>query len=869
MEHWSAERFRRADAVFDAALDLTPNERAPFVERACAGDAELCADVERLLRAHDRSDGFLSVPAPHLDAALTPDADPVDAEKPTTLPERIGQYRIVREIGHGGMGVVYLAERVDPDFRQRVALKVLRATVDDRHGHTARFLAERQLLVSLEHPHIARLFDGGVTADGLPYYTMAYCEGGSLAERLHTERALPLEEALRIARQLAGALGAAHARGIIHRDVKPANVLFDADGSVRLTDFGIAKLLGDDVTRTGDILGTVAYLSPEQAMGTTVDHRADLWALGATMYEMLSGQRPFRGSSSAAVLHAIVSSEPEPLSERAPGIPAHVHALVRRLLQKDPALRPESAAEVLRALDVSETRRKPIRLRRRSVFAQWSIPALVGGAFAVVVVVAGWFAWKRPVPRSDRTMSMQPADERLVLPSVAVRPFVNTSGVAADEPFTDGLTDELIGTFGKVRTLRVIARSSVFALKGQNLSARAFADTLGVDHVLEGSVSRAGDRARVSVQLVRARDGSVLWSEDYERDAKDAFAVQQEIARAVTGALRARLIAGIDISPPSKNTDARELYLKGRFALNTRTGASDLRRAVRYFEQAIARDSTYAAAYSGLSDAYASIGNFAYAPTREAFAHARAAALRALALDSTLAEARTSLAHTLCVHDFAWDASEREFRRAIAEDPGYTFARMAYGICLLARGRYDEAIAQLDTASQLDPLRSGVGSILGRIYVCAGRADDAVRVLKQTIDLNPQNDLAWEQLGHAYLLKGMAGEAIAALRQAAALSGVRDSGQLAYAYAVTGDRATAERIVRDLVASSSHRYVPPVHIAMAYSGLGRIDDAFQWLEQAYDERASFLNGVKVMTAFAPLHGDPRWARLLARMGLDR
>jgi tetratricopeptide (TPR) repeat protein len=318
-----------------------------------------------------------------------------------------------------------------------------------------------------------------------------------------------------------------------------------------------------------------------------------------------------------------------------------------------------------------------------------------------------------------------------------------------------------------------------------------------------------------------------------------------------------------------EDPEALDLYLRGRFALNTRTGFADLLRAARLFEAAIARDSSYGRAYSGLSDAYTSMGNFGYGRPGETFAKARANAVRALVLDSTLAEARTSLAHTMCVHDFAWEAADREFRRAIEQDPGYTFARMAFGVCLGARRRFDEALAQLDTARQSDPLRMGIGALRGRVLVGAGRPDEAIAALTHALDLNPQADLAWEQLGEAYLMKGQHADAIAAFRKAAELSGVRDSAQLAYALAVTGDRETAERIVRDLVRSSRTRYVPPFHIAMAYAGLGQVATALDWLEKAYEERASFISGINVTEAFKPLHRSPRWGQLVAKMGLER
>ena len=889
MEPSSAERFRRADALFDAALDLPPEARDAFVAKACAGDPELGAEVRRLLRAHGQSDGFLSAPAAAIGAPLLADAPAADAPRApaSAAPDRIGPYRIEREIGRGGMGVVYLAERDDPTFRQRVALKVLRAgTSDGEQLHVARFLAERQLLVSLEHPHIARLFDGGVTTDGLPYYTMAFCEGGSLADRLRTEGALPVAEALRIGGELAAALGAAHARGVIHRDVKPANVLFDANGSVRLADFGIAKLLGDDVTRTGELLGTPAYLSPEQVLGQAADHRTDLWAVGVTLYEMLGGRRPFDGPSYAAVLHAIVTAAPEPLSARVAGISPELDALVMRLLDKDPSLRPQSADEIVRALGDIATHLAsgsvrpvvtqpvvtppPVTPRPRAVSPVRRRAAFIaaGSTLALLAALAGYSAWRRAAGSNEPKFTPPTASTATAAPSLAVLPFVNTSGDAAGEPLADGLTDELIGMLGKVRGLRVTARSSVFALKGKNLPARTIGDTLGVTHVLEGSVRQSGDRLRVVTQLVSARNDSVLWSEQYDREVKDVFAVQEDIARAMAGALRLQLVLG---SSPRDTPDpeARDLYLRGRFALYTRTGPADLPRAARLFEAAIARDSNYARAYSGLSDTYASMGNFGYGGRPdEVFGKARASALRALALDSTLAEARTSLAHTLCVHDFDWKAAEREFRRAIAEDPGYSFAHMTYAICINSTGRYDEAIAQLDTARQLDPLRFGIGALLGRVYVNARRPDEAITVLTQTLDINPQADLVWQQLGEAYLLKGRSADAIAAFRKAATLSGVRDSAQLAYALAVTGNRSEAERIVRDILASSTVRYLPPYHIAMAYAGLGQVDEAFRWLDRAYDERASFMAGVKAAPAFTPLHGDSRWGKLLAKMGLN-
>ncbi len=452
-------------------------------------------------------------------------------------------------------------------------------------------------------------------------------------------------------------------------------------------------------------------------------------------------------------------------------------------------------------------------------------------------------------------------------PSVAVLPFVNTSGDPADEPFTDGLTEELIGAISRVPGVVVIGRTSTFALKGRGLDVRTVAEMLGVTTLLEGSVRRADGRLKVATQLVRAPDGRVLWAESYDRAAGDIFAVQEEIARATAQALRARLGPGGRLSRPATDLAAYELYLKGRHILNTRSDGERLLQAVRYFAQAADSAPSYAPAYAGLSDAYAYMAVFAYRRAHDAFPKAMAAARKALALDDTLTEAHASLAHALCVYDFEWAAAEREFRRAVALDPGYTFARLAFAICLQDQERFAEAIEQLETARAADPLALHVGAVLGRVYVNARQPDRAIPVLQQTLELGPELDLVHQQLGHAYLQKGMFQEALTALRRAAELTGERDSAHLAYALAVMGARSEAEQIVQALLDPAAHRDVLPFHLAMVYAGLGDVDAAFEWLERGYEERASFMDGVKVTPAFDALRSDPRWERLLRNMGL--
>lgn len=453
--------------------------------------------------------------------------------------------------------------------------------------------------------------------------------------------------------------------------------------------------------------------------------------------------------------------------------------------------------------------------------------------------------------------------------SVAVVPFANTSGDAADEHFSDGLTDELISALSKVPELKVTGHTSAFALKSRGLTVRTIADTLGVATVLEGSVRRAGDRLKVTAQLVSASDNSVLWSESYDRSRKDIFTVQEEIARAIVGALAPALRGQATPAKVSQPRDLAtyELYLEGRYFLGRRT-AADFQRAVGYFEQAVARDPTYARAWAGLADAHVLLVVLADRPPREELPPARAAAARAIRLDATLAEAHAALGNIR--ETFDWDArgADEEFALAVALDPSYSTAHLYRGIHLVNRGRFDDALAELTQARALDPLSAPVRMQLGRSYVSAHRPDEAITVLRTALELNPLFAAAHVQLGEAYLEQGKTTEAVAAFRTAAVLGGARDSAQLAYALATTGERRAAMGIVEALLASPEHSYLPPVQVAKAYVALNDADAAFAWLERGYEERAAQMRGLKVSPGFDRLHADRRWAPLLRRLGLE-
>ncbi|MEO6525969.1 MAG: tetratricopeptide repeat protein [Gemmatimonadaceae bacterium] len=502
----------------------------------------------------------------------------------------------------------------------------------------------------------------------------------------------------------------------------------------------------------------------------------------------------------------------------------------------------------------------------------WAISA--AASIAAAAVVLGTYAHglrdrglaDAPGPGST---AATPSGSMTARPSVGVLPFANTSGNPDDEHISDGLTDELIGALGKVSGLKVAGRTSAFALKGRGLGVRAIAETLHVGAVLEGSVRRAGRHLRVTAQLVSAADDSVLWAEKYDRELEDIFAVQEQIARAIVAALRVKLSAsgGPLVTRRTSDPVAYELYLKGRY-FSSQPASAGLRRAMDYFERAIARDSTYASPHAGLADAHLLQMLFAGGSPRQELPLARAAAARALALDSTLGEAHAAMAHVLFAFDWNWEGAGREYARAIELEPGDATVRQRYAIFLLDQGRFDDAASELTEALAIDPLSPRINMTLGRVHVSARRSGEALLRLRAALELNPQLSFAHQQAGHAYLQQGKRVEAIEAFRRAALINGPGDSAQLAYAYAVSNRRAEADVILRDLLASSKRRYVPPFGVAMAFAGTGDRDAVFRWLEQGYDERAAYMDMLAVTPAFDPIRSDPRYASLLRRMRLQ-
>jgi serine/threonine-protein kinase len=765
------------------------------------------------------------------------------AELQAALADR---YLIERDLGSGGMATVYLAR--DLKHRRFVALKVLSPALAASLG-ADRFLREIELAARLQHPHIVTVFDSG-DAGGILWYTMPYVEGETLRARLERERQLPLDVALRIAIEAARALEFAHQHGVLHRDVKPENLLLTTDGSTMVADFGIARPWGDveKLTQSGVVVGTPAYMSPEQAAGErTLDARTDVYALGCVLYEMLAGEMPYSGPNAQAVL-AKRLSEPAPSLRTTRDLPVAVERTVARALARTPADRYESAAEFARALQSVDAPARPIMRRR------WLAAA------ALVLVALGVAAAIRF--RVGATGPATPA-------SAAVLPFADLSEGKDQEYFSDGLTDELITALSRVEGIRVAARTSSFRFKNQQVDVNEIGRQLHVGAILEGSVRRSGNRVRITAQLVSTRDGYQLWSDAYDRELKDVFGVQEDIARAIIAALQVKLGARGNRAlraRPTGDLEAYDLYLKGRFAWNQRT-ATGMAQAVRYLEQSVARDSGFALAWAALADAYVLAIPYAGAPRDIDWPKARAAVARALALDSTVGEAHTALAYGTMIYDWDWPAAEASFRRAIAVDPTYPTGHQWYGNFLWSQGRFREAMVQMREALRLDPLSLIIGDEVAQTYYLQHQFDSAEAQVRATLQLDPNYAHSLYVLGMIYLGHHRYREARDVLQRAEQLAGFEEdlAGALVSAYAQAGDRAAAARYIAELERRVATGQVGPFALALAYTGQGDLPRAFANLDRAINIHDAFLPEDFFDPQLDRLRADPRFAGVEARM----
>jgi serine/threonine-protein kinase len=743
----------------------------------------------------------------------------------------ISHYRILEKIGQGGMGVVYKAE--DLKLGRTVALKFLPPELTLNPDAKARFMHEARSASSLEHPSICNIHEIDETEEGQLFICMACYDGEPLSARI-ASGSLDVDEALDIALQVAEGLAEASSRGIVHRDIKPGNILLTGNGRVKIVDFGLAKLVGATrITRTGTVMGTAAYMSPEQVRGEDIDHRADIWSLGAVLYEMITGRPPFGGDTELTVMYSIMNSDLVDMSEEGPDVSPGLERVVNRMLAKDVSERYTDASEVVR--DLRE----------------------------LTVLVAA----RTSLSPAATTVGAGPQ------PSIAVMPFVDMSADRDQEYFCDGMAEEIMNALTHVDGLRVVARASAFAFKGRNEDIREIGRKLKVGTLLEGSVRKSGSRMRVTAELVNVRDGFRLWSERYDRDVEDVFAVQDDISLAIVNKLRLRLVSGDKEKLLRRHTDdpeALNLCLKGRFFWNKRT-EEHLRRAIDHYEQAIARDPAYALAYSGLADCYIVLPDYSSVPPRTACPKAKDAVMRALEIDDTLAEAHASLALVRTIYDWDWAGAEREFERAIQINPSYATAHYWFALHLMWMGRMEEALRRIEIARELDPLSLVINRNLAQICIFARRYDEAIEALTRTIEMDPGFPVAHVLLGEAYSHKGMKKEALAEFQKELELSGGFGPGvdtRIGSAYVRLGMREKAEEVSSRLAVHAREAFVKPSDLAEVLFSLGENDRAFECLREAFEERDKGVLGLKVYPVYDGVRSDPRFRTLLSRMGLD-
>ncbi|NUO80613.1 protein kinase [candidate division KSB1 bacterium] len=769
------------------------------------------------------------------------------------LGQILSHYKILSKLGEGGMGVVYKAE--DLRLGRNVVLKFLAPHLTRDAQALERFSNEAKTASSLDHPNICTIYEIGETEDERMFIAMAYYEGETLAQQAARGN-LQVERAVEIATQIANGLACAHEAGITHRDVKPANVIITKRGEVKLLDFGLAKLAGQQhLTKTGATLGTVAYMSPEQAQGLPVDQRTDIWSLGVVFYEMLAGKLPFEGEYDQAILYAVVNVDHTPIAKLRPDLPSNLAQVIDKALAKRPAERYQRVEDLLVDLKTpsaphARTQALSKLSNLRKVFSPKRFAWLSGilGLLAVMFFGAKYLLTPKE-PRFD---------------SIAVLPLQNLSGDPEQEYFADGMTEALIANLAKIKSLRVISRTSVMQFKNTREPLPEIAKKLNVDAVVEGSVTLADGRVRVTAQLIDAAQDRHLWAENYDRNLRDVLALQSEVTDAIVNELRVQLTTQeqqrvTNVRPV--DPEAYQHYLKGREYFNNY--AFD--KGIESFQQAINVDPAFASAYASLAMCYVwtrVAGPGGGAPPKEVFPRARAAAMKALALDENLGEAQAALAMVKFYYDWEWNSPEQYFKNAVGLEPQNTIILLSYTSYLTLAGRFDEGIAILKKAIALDPLSPVFSTIIGRTYGLARRYDESIVSLRPLLEVYPNHFAVIYQMGWNYLFKGMYQEALAYADEGPTFH------HRIYIYAVAGKRDKALKLLDELLEFSRRQYHDAFWTAVAYVGLGDHEMAFEWLNKAYEERSVSLVFLKTEPALDPLRSDPRFVELCRKTGLE-
>jgi serine/threonine-protein kinase len=909
------ERWQQIDQLFHSALERESGERAAFLAQACNGDGSLRREVESLIGSHEQSDSFIEAPAADLAAGLL-----AGRKTQLTAGQAVGPYKIVSLLGEGGMGEVYLAD--DTRLNRKIALKRLPPHFTINPDRVRRFGREARAASALNHPNIVTIHEIG-DSNSTHFIATEFVDGKTLRQLIN-EKPFTLSEALNVVIQVAGALTAAHAAGIVHRDIKPENIMVRADGYVKVLDFGLAKLTELQITDSdreiptllqsnpGLVMGTVQYMSPEQARGKKVDVRTDLWSLGVVLYELLAGRVPFSGETPSHVMVSLMEDELPPLTSYA-SVP-ELDRIVTKALRKNQKERYQTAREL--AHDLREVKRDlqlqgrlkqsvetDGRLKERATksdrrlavsgaqasartadveilhptsSAEYIVREIKRHRFAVALAAAAVIATTVTIAYLvHRARSADVVSSAEAIDSVAVLPFVNVSADPNTEYLSDGISDSIINSLSQLRTLKVASLNSVLPYKGKQADSQAVGKALNVRAVLMGRLTKQGDSLLISAELVDVRDNRRLWGGQYNRKLSDILVVQDEIAREISGNLRLRLSAQDKkqlAKQYTQNNEAYLLYSLGRyyFHQNTKEGSE---KSIESFEQAIKLDPNYALAYAGLARTYQFMGTRGFSPSKEYEQKIEWAALKALQLDDTLAEAHVFLG-MIKKNGFDWVGAEKEFKRALEFDPNSSDANFAYSVYLPAVGRADEGLPYAKRAVELDS--TIMPGQLAFAYFLARQYDKSIELYRKGLEKKPDNSQAHIFLGEAYVAKGMPAEGVVEMQKGMALDATLAKTperwdrypMMAYAYAAAGQRGEALKILDEQKRLAKQRYISPYNFAIIYTGLGDKDRAFEWLARAIEERTLIIHHLKSRPLFDPLRSDARYADLLRRMNLE-
>ena len=784
----------------------------------------------------------------------------------------LGHYEILSKLGAGGMGEVYLAR--DKNLDRLVALKVLPAEVSNDKQRRMRFTQEARAASALNHPNIAHIYEIS-EVEGFTFIAMEYVEGQSLEQRLADP--ISCSEIIQIGSQAADALAQAHTRRIIHRDIKSSNIMLTSSGQVKILDFGLAKFQhtetsGDQPTQVkteaNAVVGTVPYMSPEQALGKAIDHRSDIFSLGVVLYQLVTGRLPFSGKTAPETLNLITNAEAEAMARFNYDVPAELERIIRKCLEKDRERRYQSAADLvvdLKNLQRDSESSMPLARPKVTKTQRWAsgLGLIVIGLMALSIT---GFYWYRRSEKVDRRVVSQ------AVGSIAVLPFANSNGDQNNEYLSDGITESIINSLSQLPSLRVMARTTMFRYKGKEVDPQIVGRDLQVDAVLTGRVLQQNNTLVIQADLMNVSDGSQLWGEHYTRKLVDVFAIQDEIAKQITDRLRQRLTGEeqkLVTKHYTENTEAYDLYLKGRYFSGKGTEDAH-KKAIEYYRQATALDPNYALAYVGIASSYASLGGvLGYQSPTENYPKSKEFAMRALALDETLAEAHSALATYSLNYEWNWPEAEQQYKRAIELNPNYGIAHAGYGTYLEALGRFDEAVRERQLAQKSDPLSPFAVADVGYPLYYARQYDEAIKQYRRALELDPKFSWGHLWIGQVYVQRGMYNEAIDEINQAIQLSGgdIRARATLGHAFAVAGRRDDAIKVLNELKTLSKERYVSPYYMALIYVGLGDDRQVVAWLEKASAERESYLILMKAEPVFDQLHSDPGFLAIERRVGL--